>query len=142
VSVASKLSKMRALSAVERRLVVTSAALLPVIALGLRVLGLSRVLQLLGRPVAPARGEDIDVERIALLVSMAASNLPFEPTCLTRSVLLQWLLRRCGRDGALRIGVRRPGESQLSAHAWVECDGVPVGDPRTPRDYAPFEARL
>jgi hypothetical protein len=40
---------------------------------------------------------------------------------------LQFLFSRIGLVTELRIGVRREAQ-QLAAHAWLECDGRPIGD--------------
>lgn len=143
-SVAAKLSRWAVLSWPERRLLLLSAFVLPVIVVALRMSGLPRVLAMWGGTARKNAGsrDSLDVEAIASIVSMAANTLPFGVTCLARSVLLQWLLKREGRDGQLRIGVRRPDGGGLTAHAWVECDGVPVGDPQAQRGHVPFEAKL
>jgi hypothetical protein len=54
--------------------------------------------------------------------------------CLRRSLLLGWVLRR--RDPVLRIGVARTTEpDELTAHAWLEVQGVSIGADAT---HAPF----
>jgi hypothetical protein len=59
----------------------------------------------------------------------AASNRGFyQPACLPKSVVLQWLLRREGIAATLCIGVRRD-DGRLDAHAWVEHRGMPLLDP-------------
>jgi len=76
------------------------------------------------------------------MVNLAARHSPFPATCLTRSLLLQWLLLRRGVASQLRIGVRLHSKS-LQAHAWVECDGVPVNDSvDIASQFAPFAASL
>lgn len=47
-------------------------------------------------------------------------------TCLYRSAAEVLLRRAAGQPARLQIGARRSGE-EIGAHAWVECDGVPVG---------------
>lgn len=47
-------------------------------------------------------------------------------TCLYRSVAEVLLRRDAGQPARLQIGARRAGE-EIGAHAWVECDGIPVG---------------
>ena len=60
-------------------------------------------------------------------MNIATRHTPFRATCLSRSLLLGWLLRRRGVASDLRIGVRLTN-GVLDAHAWVECSGVPVND--------------
>ena len=68
-----------------------------------------------------------------------ASRYPFRwALCLHRSQALLWRLRSIGIDAQLRVGVRKDG-SQMSAHAWVEYDGVVLNDRQdTPEYYAPL----
>ena len=47
--------------------------------------------------------------------------------CLTRSLLLVWLLRRRGVSTDLRIGVRL-SQGNLEAHAWVEHEGSAINE--------------
>lgn len=78
------------------------------------------------------------IRRLELAVARAARRGLFRPTCLVRSLALADLLARHGVAGAeIRIGVRQPcvaGTStltslaQLEAHAWVELDGMVLGD--------------
>lgn len=83
----------------------------------------------------PPRGESggIDVravESVAWAVTRAAAYGIFRPRCLVRSLAIQRMLRRRGIDSStLNIGVRiRDGA--FEAHAWVELDGVVIGDSR------------
>jgi hypothetical protein len=103
--------------------------LLPPFWIGLRVLGLSRFLTWLTRsPVvvrAPRSREELAA--IGALVNVAGNHVPFPSTCLTRSLVLNWLLRCRGVDSELRIGVRL-NEGTFEAHAWVEHEGQPLND--------------
>lgn len=66
--------------------------------------------------------------RLALAVKRAADHGVFRPACLVRSVALQRLLESNGIEGSrIRIGVRMQG-GRFAAHAWVERDGVVLGD--------------
>jgi hypothetical protein len=73
------------------------------------------------------------------MVDLAARHLPWQPTCLPRSLVLWFLLRRQGVPAELRIGVQK-SEHQLKAHAWVEVDHRVVNDtPDIATEYRPFE---
>lgn len=112
----------------------------PLFWLGLRVLGLRRFQILLQRGRPPiARGLSFDeIVNIAVLVNVAVRQLPFTATCLTRSLLLVWMLRRRGVATQLRIGVRLT-QGALDAHAWVEYTGIPVNDdPDVGEQFVPF----
>lgn len=66
-------------------------------------------------------------EEQAIRIVQALSTLVYgsEQGCLRRSLVLGHLLR--SRKPVLRIGVRHDGEVGISAHAWLEIDGYPVG---------------
>lgn len=72
-------------------------------------------------------------------VNVAASQSPFPCTCLTRSLVLLYLLQRHAIPGQLRIGVRVEA-GVLDAHAWVELWGNPVNDHKdVVTAYNPFD---
>lgn len=138
----------------ERQALPTVCIALPLAWLGLRVFGLQRMHALIARrpleavpgprpaqqvPAATAGAPLARAQRLGALVNLAARHGPWPATCLSRSLALQWLLRRRGIDGVLRIGVRKDG-GLLDAHAWVEVDGLPVNDlADVARDYAVFD---
>lgn len=113
---------------------------LPLFWLGLRILGLRRFQNWLrrDRPRIDSSLSSDKIARIATLVNTAASHAPFPASCLTRSLLLGWILRRRGVASRLRIGVRLTG-GVLDAHAWVEYAGIPINDrPDVCDEFAPF----
>lgn len=124
----------------ERRTLLGAMAWLPLLWLGLHVLGLRRLqawLQCENPLITNSLSPD-EIVRIAALVNIAALYAPFPATCLTRSLLLRWLLCRRGVASQLRIGVRVT-QGVLDAHAWVEYAGVPVNDrPDVGEQFAPF----
>ena len=122
-----------------------AALLLPVIAVSLRLRGFratQRWLQSgLGKPAAPLPTEaaSSEVQMGSRMVLAAARHSFFSATCLERSLALWWLLARLGVATQLRIGVRKTG-AKFEAHAWVERDGVAIGEPEaTHLHYAAFE---
>ena len=71
-------------------------------------------------------------------VNRAAKHV-FGATCLTRSLLLRWLLLFYGTPSELRIGVRFAND-EFAAHAWVEKDGIPLNErPEVVACYAAFD---
>ena len=128
------------LSHIEQRTLLTAAACMPIFWLGLRMLGLPRFqarLERARKPVCPAIALP-EVQALGELVNIAARHSLGSRTCLTRSLLLSWLLRRRGVQSQLRIGVRFM-QGTLDAHAWVECEGVPVNDsPDISKQFASF----
>lgn len=125
----SRLNQFRALSAMQQRTLLAAWLCLPLFWLGLRVLGLPRFQAwLLNTTPKSAHVLTLaDIRALGEAVNIAARHTPFPAACLTRSLLLGWLLRRRGVSSELRIGVRMV-ERALDAHAWVECGGLPVND--------------
>lgn len=120
--------KFVSLSRADRRTLMAAAAWMPLFWLGLRLLGLPRFQAWLQRtPLAVQPMSLPQVQALGELVNIAARHTLGPRSCLTRSLLLGWLLRRRGVASALRVGVQLAGTS-LHAHAWVECHGVPVND--------------
>lgn len=121
--------KLLDLSQLQRRTLLAAWLWLPVFWLALRVLGLARFhSSLKRRPTsATALMPTSAIKALGEAVNIAARHTPFPATCLTRSLLFGWLLRKRGMDSDLRIGVRLT-HGLLEAHAWVECGGVPVND--------------
>jgi Transglutaminase-like superfamily len=95
----------------------------------LRWLSFPRVERLFAPPaVRPAAAAGDEAVRLRVWAVDAAARHHLRPmTCLPRTLGLRWLLGRAGIPTDLRIGVARQG-GRLLAHAWVERDGVPVGE--------------
>jgi hypothetical protein len=141
----SDISRLMTHSRTERRVLLASAVLLPLFWLGLHMLGLARFQAWLNRRSKSLAGDMslYEIHTLAELVGIAARRTPLPATCLTRSLLLDWLLHRRGVPSRLRIGVRFT-RGLLKAHAWVEFQGIPVNDKLdvasrfTPFDDLPF----
>jgi Transglutaminase-like superfamily len=99
------------------------------IEIALKVMPFSRLLQGLNRhspgtpSAASVRGE---AQRLMRFVTVAYEILPFPPTCLRHSLVVQALLQRRAVRSRLCLGVARDGAA-LDAHAWVEADGMDAG---------------
>lgn len=120
--------KFRQLPGPEQSVLLAALVLLPAVRVGLRALGLRRVLAMLDRRLpAAARCANADFValRTARLVAVAARISG--GTCLARSIVLVTLLKRRGIPAELRIGVRK-GERGFEAHAWVEAEGTILND--------------
>ena len=68
------------------------------------------------------------IQRLRLLVDVAGRNHLYPMGCLRRSLVLQWLLGRHGILTNLQIGVQKEAD-ELNAHAWLEYNGRPIGEP-------------
>ena len=124
--------------------------LLPLVSVMLRLIGFRRSYGVLAKSApAPSRADDwkilqplTDALLVALLVERVANNAPYTAVCLSRSLVLWWLLRRQGIVSTLRIGVRNDS-CRFEAHAWVEYDGFVLNDTPTIQDsFAPFDASI
>jgi hypothetical protein len=114
---------------------------------GLRVRGFAPTQRLLQKFI-PSRKNSPPVATVELcaltsrMVLAAARNSPIPSTCLERALSLWWLLARQGIATQFRIGVRKNGE-KFTAHAWVECQGVAIGEPDASHlHYAAFAEEL
>jgi hypothetical protein len=61
-------------------------------------------------------------------VDHARYNHLYPMTCLRRALTLQKMLARRGLAAELKIGVHKE-KDRLSAHAWLEYLGQPIGEP-------------
>jgi len=73
------------------------------------------------------------VQRLWRCVDMAARNHLYSMGCLRRALALQALLAQRGIRTELRIGVRKEVatacQAVSTAHAWLEHEGRPIGQP-------------
>jgi hypothetical protein len=125
-----------------------ASVLLPLISLSLRIRGFRATQAALQSFSIPSKTEKrrgdqtIDPERVRMAVRMvnAAARYGLGSTCLEKSLILWWLLRREGIVSSVRIGARK-ATGKLEAHAWVERDGVALNEPGDDhRHYATFDA--
>ena len=130
MSPTSKWAAWRALPAAYRLLLLRALVMLPLMALGLRVLGVRRMLAFAeskASRVRPPADERAVVSVTARLVAAAARHGPFRASCLPVSLTLKRLLGQRGVATDLRIGVA-PARGDLDAHAWLEYRGQPLID--------------
>jgi hypothetical protein len=131
----TNLNKVGGLAPQDRRLLFQSVLLLPVIHFALLVLGYYRLrgvmeklipLKPIDRPVSETevlqRGREI-----ARIVSIASQHGLYKASCLRRSLLAWWFLRREGIQSEICFGVRM-FNLKLDAHAWVERNGIVLND--------------
>jgi hypothetical protein len=131
----TNLNKVRELSEKDRGLLLQSLLLLPAIHAALIVLGYARLQQLMewltplqSNPHALSEREILPYAReISRIVSIAAAHGVYRATCLRKSMLVWWFLRREGIQSRICFGVRMTGRLLL-AHAWLEWDGIVLND--------------
>jgi hypothetical protein len=80
------------------------------------------------RPVQPPEQTEGLILSLKTAVDRACYNHLYPMTCLCRSLALQKMLAQRGIATELKIGVQKE-LGILSAHAWVEYQGEPIGEP-------------
>lgn len=124
----------RALPGRDRRLLLRLMVLLPLMQLGLRVAGYARVRTWCERwanrvPRRAVMPDDLAAaKRLAELAEIAGRHSLVTATCLRQALVVSTLLQRRGLDARLQIGVQHTGE-RFGAHAWVDLEGVALGQP-------------
>jgi hypothetical protein len=129
-----KLRALRALPWRDRWLLFQAWVLLLVVDLALRTLPFPWIQAWAarggGKQAGRSAGENaVLVQRLGRLTDLAARHHLYPMRCLRRSLALQWLLNRHGIPAVLRLGVQREA-GELKAHAWLEHDGLPLGEPQ------------
>jgi hypothetical protein len=138
------LAKLRKLARTDLADLVLAMALLPVLAVAVR-LGRLRILRrIIAATASHERASTADAPqsavRIARLVSAVARRCPIHANCMARALTLHWLLLRRGIASSLRIGVCKV-EDRLEAHIWVEHgDHALMEKPGVHDRFAPFDA--
>jgi len=128
----SKWDKFKGLSFWELRQLCKAFFMLPIAALGLRLMGFKTVHSALSCGLAaPVISTDARAtaraQQIAKMVRVAAVYGRFGATCLPQSMVLWRFLQGQGIGCDLRLGARREN-GNFEAHAWVEVDGVALND--------------
>lgn len=121
------LRKLLQLSPREAWLLVQAAVLLPTVRLALKFVTVAQVQNFGARAIRAARPCQISPQATARLVRIAAHCGLYRFECLDQSLVLRWLLRRQGIDARIVFGARKE-DNQMEAHAWVEVDGVAIGE--------------
>jgi hypothetical protein len=107
--------------------------------LGLRFLSFPRMDRWLA-PTVTGAPEEEEVGRLVWATEAAARHHLYPMRCLPKALCLRRLLGRHGIDAELRIGVSTR-DGVLAAHAWVERQGIPVGETRDVADrFSPLRS--
>jgi len=130
------------LPAADKRTLAVFVLSLPLVDIALRTIGLKRTqrwLQLWNRRAQPRPCLEADTrtaQNMARLAAIAGAHGIYPITCLRQALLVQSRLRREGLPALLRIGTRKDMNGLVDAHAWVELDGVALG--QSSLDYLLF----
>lgn len=144
-----RVSAWRSLSRLQRRLLLTAWLLFPVLIVTLRLRGyrwlqtwLIRISPEPSQFGADAHAVSNVTEETARSVEIAARYALLNANCLSRSMMLWWLLRRRGVATELRIGVRKR-DGRFEAHAWIELEGRVLNDaPDVKTRFASFDGDM
>jgi hypothetical protein len=147
-SISHRLRQWRQWSWGERWLVLRALLLLPLLTLGVRLVGYQRVrgclawtLPLIPPTVYSCRDASAEIAQammIGRLVNGAARGGLFRANCLSRSLLVWWLLGRQGIVSEVVIGAQVE-QGEFRAHAWVQCQQRVVNDrPDVAERFHPF----
>lgn len=133
-SLTQKTRTWKKFSNLERWLLFQALILLPLVASSLKLGGLQRTYSLLSFLLPqPTCSSSSQLPTTVNAVKIAAKYYTWA-TCLRKSLVLWFLLRRQGIVAELQIGTRF-GQGEFQAHAWVEYQGVVVGDRSSVRQY-------
>lgn len=133
-SLTRKIQTWNQFSNLERWLLLQALTLLPLVALCLKLSGLQRTYTFLSCLIPqPTCSSSFQLQTTANAVQIAAKYYTWA-TCLRKSLVLWFLLRRQGIAAELQIGTRFE-QGEFQAHAWVEYQGDVVGDRRSIREY-------
>jgi hypothetical protein len=124
-----KLHALQALSWHDRWILLQAWSLLLIVDLALRLLPFRWVQGWAAQEggVSQRGHGETATRRLEIILRIAANHHLYPMKCLRCSLVLQRLLSRRGTPTTLRFGVRQ-GAGELNAHAWLECDGRPVGE--------------
>ena len=126
------MGKLRAIWALPRRdrwVLAEAWILLLFVDMGLRVRSFSKLRRFAAAMTTAQHengGELATVKRAQRLVGIAARHHLYPMSCLRQALVLQRLLSQRGIRTTLQIGVRRE-VGDLDAHAWLEYEGIPIG---------------
>lgn len=112
----------------------------------LRVVPFRRLAPRLGKPMTESTAtltepERLLAARVSWAVQSAAANVPLGFVCLPQAMAAKWMLRRRHLATTLYLGVARPDEGKLTAHAWLRAgDSILTGraESRTHTTLASF----
>lgn len=126
----NKIKKFGNLQIKQKLIVIESSAILFIIKLLIKIVGLNRTYKMLRiLPSLPAKKKisTVYIENLWRLVFATSKTLPFKTKCIEESITLWIILKTRGIKSHLKIGVNKKS-SEFCAHAWIEVDGKPVGN--------------
>lgn len=141
-----RLRKFFRLPAADRWVLFQIFIFLPLTRLGLCLFGFKRTFAAIAwlasalkrQPLIKANEAD-EIERLRRWIRFNKFHGLYGGNCLSRSLMLWWLLQRRGVHTEMRIGTRWL-EGEFQAHAWLEYKGLPINAKSDVRQkYLAFE---
>lgn len=136
--------RWRRLSGSDKGIVFQLVPLLILVDVLLRLFGLRRTRRWLrwvafgpDDKTSPDADEKARAQRTAALAAVLGEHGPWRIGCLRQALAIEYLLRRRNLPAELHIGTLKNGDGQLQAHAWVELDGVALGQSRPQHQSIP-----
>jgi hypothetical protein len=105
----------------------------------LKKLGTAHTRQLAAQHIHKPLRTSLTPHQLGRLVMKIGHRRVVGRSCLRRAIVLWTLVERSGQHGDLRIGATNTS-GQLEAHAWVEVDGIPIGEPTSVAGFVTFQA--
>ncbi|MBN2117193.1 MAG: lasso peptide biosynthesis B2 protein [Anaerolineales bacterium] len=137
-TVLHKLNSASRLSAEDWMLFLQAWVWLLIFDIGLRTRPFSELqafaARLTSHPIPSPEQTEKQLRMLKVAVARAGSHHLYPMTCLRRSLALQKMLAQRGVAAELKIGVYKELDL-LNAHAWVECQGKPIGEPEKVMDH-------
>ena len=128
------------LPAYERWLVVEAALWMGLARLAISILPFRWLAPRLGRHMAESSrvASDTHLRRarqISRSVKRASRHLPWDCTCLVKSMAAMEMLGRRGQGSTLYLGVNREDDDRLKAHAWLRTGDAFISGGRQRHGY-------
>ena len=103
--------------------------LIPIAIVSLKWIGVQLTMDLFCHPKKFKRNKAIDnitgARMILRALKQTVEETSINGNCLSRSIVLQRLLRNNGISSEIKIGVAKM-KNKFKAHAWVEHQGIPL----------------
>lgn len=103
-------------------------SMIPIVALMVKTFGIERTARWLANGITPNYSPENNNLKNAMLLFQtqrkAVANSLWRGNCLSRSLVLHWLLRRNGVDSEFCLGVCT--QPSFKAHAWITYQGRPL----------------
>lgn len=134
-----RLRQLNEFSFSDWKILLLSSVLLPLVALSLKLTGLTKtqkVLEQYAPPLllkqqSPKPSQLQEAHNIARLVNISARHGLYRANCLKQVLVLSFFLNKKQIASILHIGVKKIKTDKLEAHAWIECAGTPLIDSKT-----------